>query len=512
MKTDYLIVGSGLSALVFGSLMAKFGKKVQILEAHEYPGGFGHTFTIAKEYKFNAQLHYVWDCGEGHTVNQVLKKLNLEQKVTFERYDPDGFDHMKMPGYSLNIPSESQELIRRLSELFPKNAHQIRQFILEVEKTSKGLKILSPPVNSAQLLQNCGAVFSAITYINATLQNVFDKFQLPIEAQTLLASQWPDFLLPPDQLSFYAWVILFTGYQQGAFYPTKHFEFVINSLVKIIEDNGGEVLLNHEVTNFIVTGKTVTGVQAIDRITHQTREFSGETIICNIDPKKAAQMIGMEKFSRKVRQQLNYDYSPSNYMAYCVVKDIDLRDYGFGKWNTFHTGHKNLNEAFYQMYEQHDYSNPSFAITTPTLLTETIGDCPEDCQIMEFLTVADYAYFQGLQSTSRKDYNDKKEEIFNSILDVMEKHYIPNLRKYLVFKITGSPTTNERFCWCPHGNSYGSSLTPKNMGIGRLNYFTSLKNFYFCNASSGYPGFAPTFWTGAILYQRLSGDLILGTV
>jgi hypothetical protein len=73
-----------------------------------------------------------------------------------------------------------------------------------------------------------------------------------------------------------------------------------------------------------------------------------------------------------------------------------------------------------------------------------------------------------------------------------------------------SPTTNERFCWCPNGNSYGSSLTPRNMGLGRLNHETSLHHFYFCNASSGYPVFAPTIWTGALLYQRLSGDVILG--
>ncbi|MFN6069905.1 MAG: hypothetical protein ACK45T_22670, partial [Pseudanabaena sp.] len=98
--------------------------------------------------------------------------------------------------------------------------------------------------------------------------------------------------------------------------------------------------------------------------------------------------------------------------------------------------------------------------------------------------------------------------ILESILDVVEKNYIPNLRQYIVFKITGSPTTNERFCGCPDGNSYGSSLTPRNMGISRLNYESSLKNFYFCNASSGYPGFAPTFWTGARLYQHLSGDTI----
>jgi hypothetical protein len=63
----YLIVGSGLSALVFGALMARSGQSVRVLEAHEYPGGFGHTFTMAKQYHFNAQLHYVWDCGEGHT-------------------------------------------------------------------------------------------------------------------------------------------------------------------------------------------------------------------------------------------------------------------------------------------------------------------------------------------------------------------------------------------------------------------------------------------------------------
>ncbi|MDB9306429.1 NAD(P)/FAD-dependent oxidoreductase [Nodularia spumigena CS-591/12] len=508
MKTDYLILGSGLSALVFGSLMAKSGHKVQILEAHEHPGGFGHTFMMAKKYKFNAQLHYVWDCGEGHTVNRVLKKLNLDQDVTFTRYDPNGFDHMRMPGYSLNIPSEPAELIRRLSELFPQNAEEIRKFVWEVQKTSQGIKKLAPPIIPAEIFANLGKVSSAVMYLNSTLQDVFDKFKLPQAAQTLLALQWPDFLLPPNQVSFYAWVILFTGYQQGAFYPEQHFDHVINSLVKVIEDNGGEILLNQEVTDFQVINKTVTKVKAINRITHQSREFTGENIICNIDPQKAAQMIGVEKFSRKVRQKLNYEYSPSNFMAYCVVKDIDLREYGFGKWNVFHTSHQNLNEAFYQMYEKNDFSQPSFAITTPSLMTAQ-PDCPEGCQIIEFLTVANYDYFKQLKDTDVKAYRQKKAEILDAILDVVEKHYIPNIRNHLDFKITGSPTTNERYCWCPKGNSYGSNLTPGNMGIGRLNYKTSLKNLYFCNASSGYPGFAPTFWTGASLYQKLSGDVIL---
>ncbi|HAC65284.1 MAG TPA: NAD(P)/FAD-dependent oxidoreductase [Cyanothece sp. UBA12306] len=509
MTIDYLIVGSGLSALVFGALMANAGKKVTILEAHEHPGGFGHSFKIGNKYTFNAQLHYVWDCGEGETVNCVLKRLNLAEKVTFERYNPDGFDHMRMPSYSLDIPSDSQVLINKLSQLFPEKQHQIRQFILEVNTVSQGLKYLSPPLIPFELLKHFRGVTTTLKYLNQTLQDVFDQFNLPKAAQTLLALQWPDFLLPPEQLSFYAWVILFTGYQRGAYYPTKHFEFVINSLVQVIEEKQGKVLLNQEVTEFIVKGKTVTGVKAIDHLTQQINQFSGETVICNIDPQKAAKIIGIEKFSAKVRRQLNYQYSPSNYVAYCVVKDLDLRDYGFGKWNTFHTEHPDLNKAFSQMYEEHNFSQLSFAITTPTLITDAIRDCPEDCQIIQFLTVANYDYFRKLKDNNKKAYKQKKEEILNIIIDIVEKHYIPNFREHIVLKITGSPTTNERFCWCPQGNSYGSNMTPKQMTLGRLTHESSLNNFYFCNASSGYPGFAATFWTGAILYQHLSKDLIL---
>ena len=511
MKPDYLIVGSGLSALTFGALMANAGKVVQILEAHEHPGGFGHTFMMAKKYTFNAQFHYVWDCGEGQTVNRVLKKLKLDQEVTFERYDPEGFDHMRMPGYAMDIPSSPDELINRLSAIFPDHQTNIRRFVEIVEKTGDGLKTVAPPISPIEVLKNPTQVWTTIRHLNSTLQDVFDEFELPQAAQTLLALQWLDFLLPPNQLSFFAWVALFRGYQAGAFYPTQHFESVINALVTVIESNGGEVLFNHEITDFRVTNKTVTGVQTLNLVTHQAAEFTGSTVICNIDPQRAAKMIGETQFSKTIRQKLDYEYSASNYMAYCVVKDLDLRDYGFGKWNLSHTGHQDLNEAFAQMYDRNDFSNPSFAITTPTLLTKASRDCPDDCQIVEFLTVANYGYFKQLRENDRKAYNQKKQEILDSILDVVEKHYVPNFRKHMVFHITGSPTTNERYCWCPNGNSYGSKLTPKNMGLGRLNHETSLKNFYFCNASSGYPGFAPTIWTGALLYQRLSGDVILGS-
>jgi all-trans-retinol 13,14-reductase len=122
-------------------------------------------------------------------------------------------------------------------------------------------------------------------------------------------------------------------------------------LFRIIQENEGEVFLNTEVTDFVIQKKQVLGVKAIDKLTGQLLDFGGNEVICNMDPKTAAKLMGIKNFSWTVRKKLNYDYSPSNYMAYCAVKDIDLRDNGFGKWNVFHTGHQNLNEAFFDIYE-----------------------------------------------------------------------------------------------------------------------------------------------------------------
>ena len=129
---DYLVVGSGLPALVFAALATRHGATVKVLEAHEHPGGYGHTFSMGKSAKFNAQFHYVWNCGEGETGHQVLSELGLNEEITFEQLDPDGFDRMCLPGYDVKIPGSTTELAHRLTGLCPADQHKkIQGFITE---------------------------------------------------------------------------------------------------------------------------------------------------------------------------------------------------------------------------------------------------------------------------------------------------------------------------------------------------------------------------------------------
>lgn len=234
-------------------------------------------------------------------------------------------------------------------------------------------------------------------------------------------------------------------------------------------------------------------------------DLAATRTISNIDPKTTVDMIGAQHFPNSLKTKVDYEYSPSNFMIYCAVTGLDLGALGFGKWNTFHTGELDLNQAFRRMYEEHDYSNPSFAITTPGLMTDDCSDRPAGQQIIEFLTVADYDYFEALKSKSRKDYLQEKREIVERIFDVVERDYISNFREHVAFKISGTPTTNERFCWAPRGNSYGANMTPGNISGRRVPQVSGLEGLYFCNATAGFPGFAAAFWNGRSMFEALEG-------
>jgi monoamine oxidase len=80
-RYDDIVIGSGMSGLAVASLLANAGRRVAVLEAHDEPGGYAHTFRM-KDYRFCAQVHYIFNCGEGESIHNLLTKLGVaETKV-----------------------------------------------------------------------------------------------------------------------------------------------------------------------------------------------------------------------------------------------------------------------------------------------------------------------------------------------------------------------------------------------------------------------------------------------
>ncbi len=513
VEPDCVIVGSGLAGLSFGALMARAGRRVVVLEAHDKAGGYAHTFDVGP-YRFNAQLHYVWNVGAGRTVGRFLEKLGLTAEVPFVRLDPSGYDHMRIPGYALDVPCDYDNLARRLGALFPAHAGALASFVEEVRLTDAELEALPSSLADLPLVLRSHGYRRLVRYRASTLDQVFERFGLPLEARALIALQWPDFLLPPKQLSFFAWVKLFAGYARGAYYPRRHFHSVIDALVGVIESHGGSFVPGRKVVRFLFDGKRMRGVR-VEQVDDKGvgkgvfEEITGKAIICNMDPQRAAEMIGFESFAPAVRRRLQYEYSASSFVAYCAVEGLDLREHGFGAWNVFHADGPDLDALFEAMHERGDYSRLSFAMSTPNLVSDEPGVAPSGHQILELLTVANHDRFLESKLDDPRAYRDQKRAILDAMLAVIERDYVPKLREHLAVHVTGSPTTSERYARAPGGNSYGAVMTPRRIWPGRLDHRTSIEGFYFCNASSGFAGFAGTVWTGSRLYERLTGDRFL---
>ena len=61
---DAIVIGSGIGGMACAAALAKFGRKVLVLEQHYVPGGFTHTFS---------RKGYTWDVGV-HCLGQMTER------------------------------------------------------------------------------------------------------------------------------------------------------------------------------------------------------------------------------------------------------------------------------------------------------------------------------------------------------------------------------------------------------------------------------------------------------
>lgn len=501
---DYLIIGAGSSALTVGSLLAKKGYKICMLEAHDIPGGYAHTFKMG-DWSFCAQVHYILGCGREEHIYSFLKHLGLEKEITFELMGPEGgYDLVSLPdGKRVFIPYGFDQMEKNIEEAYPGQGKAAGRFLKEIQIIfAELLQLPAKKITWWLYLTKWWKFPHLIKYRGSTLKDLLDKFGVAKEARAILTADAGDLGLPPAKLSIFPYASLFSGYNRGSYYPTKHFKFYTQGLADFITSHSGcHIFYETEATKINVEGDQVVGVETKDG-----KVFKAKNYICNMDPKSAAKrLIGWEKFPKKYTKKLDYEYSYSGFIIYLGLKDIDLRDYGFGSYNIWHLEDWDMDKMC-ERQGNYNFDKPWFFLTTPTLHTDDPGNSPKGGQILEISTYAKFDKFEEFQKKGYTEYNKFKLDIAVKLLDLVEEKFIPNLRDHIVLQLVGSPMTNVDYCMAPKGNCYGSSMTPKQIAYNRLKADTPWQNFWWCNASSGFGGISGTVSTGMKLYMKLTGD------
>ena len=508
-ELDYVVVGAGMGGLTVASLLAHAGARVAVVEAHEYPGGCCHTFPMGEHYRFCAAVHYIFSCGAGEPVDSLLRKLGLHEAVTFERLDPDGYDHFSCPsaGLRFRIPNGLQKWCERLCDQFPDEQAAIRSFFAVVTSLAQQLDRLPETFSFAEVARAFAAsprVVEVLRYRKHTLQRLLDEHRLSRAVQAIVSTQLGDVGLPPKEVSLLIWVALVARYGDGAYYPTEHFASLVDSVTAVIANAPGCVVAY----NATVVAARVERGRIASVVTADGREFRGKRFICNADPKWFVSLLGRDRFPRGFLKKLDYEYSASSFSLYLGLRGVDLGAHGFGNWNVWHYPSLDINGVYDAQHGRDDLSDPWLFMSTPTLCSPhaKTRHAPEGEQILEVITTCAYLPFEERSARGLKDYTERKNVIRDRMIDIVEAHYLPDLKKHIVMRVAGTPTTNRRYLWAPGGNIYGSALTPANVDATRLGARSPIENLFFVGASASFPSIGGTVGGGERLYTLLTGD------
>lgn len=465
------------------------------------PGGYGHTFRQGR-FSFCAELHYVWDCGPGERVWQMLKKLGLEQQVTFRRLDPEGFDRIVAPGIDYTIGSGFDRECQKLCSMFPAHASGLKKFYRIIAALHHELYELPIGFTWRTMLARPFRYRHIIRYLKWTLEDLFSKLRFPPALRLILAGQSAIFWSPPRDLSLVVHAAGVGSYDQGAYYPTGGFMQVMKSLLRIVRHQPGcRSMLSTEITRIEVAARRVCSVT-----TKSGQRFTADQFLFNGDAQLSLELIGPEHFPPAFQKKLRYEYGNSALSVYLGLKDIDLRRHGFGEENLFWHPKVDLNEVYDEQLSDSIPDRPYFFCNAPTLRAHHDALAPAGCDELVMVAPCNYQFFRRLRDGNEAEYQAAKQKYADNIIRVLETEFVPGLSAHIVEKVVGSPLTNEYFVRAPHGNCYSTPMSPRHVNLKRLNYRSPFENFHYVGASSCLPGFATNIHFACMLYEKLTGD------
>jgi len=82
------------------------------------------------------------------------------------------------------------------------------------------------------------------------------------------------------------------------------------------------------------------------------------------------------------------------------------------------------------------------------------------------------------RETDKKRYKEEKERWADFFIDKIERYFIPNLKKHIVYTDIATPATYARYSGSPTGSIYDMATTVDQFGPKRLPIKTPVKNLY----------------------------------
>lgn len=494
---DTIVIGSGVGGLSAAICLARTGQKVLVLEQHDVPGGWCHSFYL-NGHRFTPGVHYVGLLEKGQSTAQLYEGLGVANDLTFFRMNPSAYEHVYIGDERFDFPGNFDDLVAKLIERFPKEEKNIKKYLNLVKNVSSELQLLPYVEGFWQHLTIPFRTKNMGKYALFSLKRVIDWHIKDPLLKNILNIQFGDHGLAPAKASFPLHCAVMDHYFNGGFYPCGGGGAIVKAMTGAIKKHKGEVRTQQSVKKIILEGekkKIAVGVEM-----ENGEKIFAKRIISNADPNITyLNLVGEENLSRRLKIKLNKTkYSCTSLMLFLTVT-MDLQAAGMDSGNIWLMPNGDMDKVYEQMMLPDMTTDEAFHgmfVSCTTLKDPSSFDGKHHS--IEAITYLDYKSFEKFQKESdprSQEYIQLKELLTEKMVKTLEK-IIPDIRKNISHKELGTPITNEFYINSTRGSVYGTEKKLSQIGPFAYKAKSEIENLYLCGASIVSHGVAGAGFSG----------------
>ncbi len=496
---DAIVIGSGIGGLTTAALLSRLaGQRVLVLERHYTAGGYTHTFR-RPGYEWDVGVHYI---GSVHPKTLLGKFLGLITDSTLEWADMgEVYDRIVIDGQGYDLPAGRENLKARLKDYFPHEAAAIDAYfdlIRQVAQASGGyfLEKVLPPTLSNLFGHRLTESFDALA--SRTTREVLEELTDDQRLIAVLTGQWGDYGLPPSQSSFAMHAMLVNHYIHGAVYPVGGSARIAESIIPLIEEKGGQVLIRAEVEEIVVEGGRARGVRmADDRTIEAPLVISGAGLFNtygHLLPPRVSRSLGLEHNLGQI--------SPSAaHLCLYIGLQHTAEELGLEKTNLWVYPDEKIEQNLERIEEDRDAALPLVYLSFPSAKDPDFSRRFPGRATIEAITVAPFDWFKKWEGTPWKkrgdDYEAFKEQFSQRLLEVLYEQ-VPQLRGKVDFYELSTPLTTQHFCAYEKGEIYGLDHSPSRFRQPFLRPRTPIEGLYLTGQDIATCGVAGGLFGGVL--------------
>ena len=482
---DTIIIGAGVGGLAAAICLSKAGQKVLVLEQHDVPGGWCHSFYLNGD-RFTPGVHYVGMVGDGLSTNELYEGLGIANDIVFYRQNPDAFEHCWIGDERFDYPADFETFQNRLIARFPHEKKNIIKYLKIVLNVGREIGLISKVRGFWQLLTIPFRTKHMGKYSPFSLKRVISWYIKDPLLQRILCIQFGDHGLPPAKASFILHSAIMHHYHVGGFYPMCGGGAIVKAMTNAIKAKDGIIKTSTAVKR-ILLDETSKRKKAIGVELANGEQLFANQIISNADPGITYQkLIGEKYLSNSLKKKLSKTkYSCTSLMLFLTV-DMDVTKFGIDSGNIWQMPNEDMDDLYKVMQKKNILEDKEFSgmfISCTTLKDPSSFDGKH--HTLEAITYINYDAFEDFKGENierSEAYLEFKEKLIAKFFITLEK-VIPGISNHVVQKELGTPLTNKYYINSTRGSVYGTEKSLRHIGPFAYKSKSEIENLYLCGAS-----------------------------